>query len=388
MFIQLGDCCFHVQVEGPAQGEAVLLMHTLGSALPIWEPQAAALARRGHRVVRMDIRGHGLTEAPEGPYTMQQLARDGLALLDALGIRHAHVGGISIGGRIALGIAALAPDRVLSLLPCDTALEFKPESTWEERIASVRANGLAPAAETSLGRWVLDKSLASSRGLRRLLLATDPVGWLGCAHALRDCSAAEVVGKITCPATVIVGDRDESTPVAAAEAIVAAIPGARLVVIPEAAHIPSLEREPAFTRAVLGHFDGLQIDGLQRGGTAAETGRATRLAVLGEAQAGALAAAPTPLDAPFRDWATEALWGGIWTRPGLSRRDRSLLTIAMLAALGHHEELAIHVRATANTGVTAEEIAEVVLQVAGYCGVPAANAALRVARATLKEMEG
>lgn len=383
MFIQIGDIAVHAQQDGPAHGPAVLLMHTLGTTLAVWEPQAAALAKRGFRVVRMDIRGHGLSEAPPGPYGMVQLARDGLALLDALGIARAHVGGISIGGRIALGMAALAPERVLSLLPCDTALEFKPESLWQERIDAVTQGGLAPGAETSMGRWVFDASLASSRGLRRMLLTTDPVGWLGCAAALRDCSKEEIVGKIACPATVIVGEQDESTPVAASEAIVAAIPGARLVTIAEARHIPSLEREAAFTRAVLGHFDALQ-----QPASRAEAGRAARLAVLGEAQAGALSAAPTPLDAPFRDWALESLWGGVWTRSGLSHRDRSLLTIGLLAALGHHEELRIHVRATANTGVTEAELAEVILQVAGYCGVPAANAALRVAKETLKEMQG
>lgn len=382
MFLQIGDIAVHAQQEGPPHGPAVLLMHTLGTTLAVWEPQAAALARRGFRVVRMDIRGHGLTEAPHGPYAMVQLAQDGLALLDALGIHAAHVGGISIGGRIALGMAALAPERVLSLLPCDTALEFKPESLWQERIDAVVKGGLAPGAETSMGRWVFDASLASSKGLRRMLLTTDPVGWLGCAAALRDCSAAEVVGKVHCPTTVIVGEADESTPVAASEAIRAAIPGARMVTIAEARHIPSLEREAAFTRAVLGHFDAL----VARPGDRVEAGRAARLAVLGAAQAAALSAAPGPLDAPFRDWALDALWGGIWTRPGLSHRDRSLLTIGLLAALGQHEELGIHVRATANTGVTPEEIAEVVLQVAGYCGVPAANAALRVAKQTLTEM--
>jgi 3-oxoadipate enol-lactonase/4-carboxymuconolactone decarboxylase len=383
MFIQIGDIAVHAQVEGPAQGPAVLLMHTLGSTLAVWEPQAAALARRGFRVVRMDIRGHGLTEAPHGPYSMEQLARDGLALLHALGISQAHVGGISIGGRIALGMAALAPERVLSLLPCDTALEFKPESMWQERIDGVTRHGLAAGADVVIGRWVHDTSLASSKGLRRMLLTTDPVGWLGCAAALRDCSKEEILGKIRCPATVIVGEQDESTPVAASEAIAAAIPGARMVTIAEARHIPSLEREAAFTRAVLGHFDALEQP-MSR----AEAGAAVRLAVLGEAQAGALSAAPTPLDGPFRDWALESLWGGVWTRPGLSQRDRSLLTIGLLAALGHHEELAIHLRATKNTGVTEAEIAEIILQVAGYCGVPAANAALRVAKQTLKEMQG
>jgi 3-oxoadipate enol-lactonase/4-carboxymuconolactone decarboxylase len=113
-----------------------------------------------------------------------------------------------------------------------------------------------------------------------------------------------------------------------------------------------------------------------------------RRRILGDAHVDRSEAAITPMDAPFRDFILEGVWGRVWTRPGLSHRDRSLLCLGMLAALGHHEEFRLHVRATRNTGVTPEEIAEVLLQVAAYGGVPAANSALRVAKETLKEMEG
>lgn len=391
MFVEVGDIAFHAMLEGPDSGPPVLLLHSLGTAMGIWEPQAQAMARQGFRVVRMDLRGHGLTEATQGPYTMEQLAQDALGLLSALGIRAAHVGGISIGGRIALGMAALAPARVLSLMPCDTALEFKPESVWQERIDAVVRNGLAPGADTTMGRWVVDQSQPCSKGLRRMLLSTDPMGWVGCAAALRDCSAAEVVGRIACPTTVIVGERDVSTPIGAAKAIQASIPGSRLVVIPGAAHIPSLEQEDAFTAAVLEHLEMVvspPATHLVRMSSVAAAGDAKRRAVLGDAFVDRAEQALTPLDLPFRDFVLEGVWGRVWTRPGLSHRDRSLLCLGVLSALGHHEELRIHVRATANTGVTEEEIAEVIVQVAAYCGVPAANAALRIAKETLKEMQG
>src|SRR3712207_7605558 len=97
MFIEIGGLATHVQVDGPQGGEAVLLLHSLGTDLRVWDPQAAALART-HRVIRPDLRGHGLTEAPPGEYTMERLARDALALLDALSVRRGHVGGVSIGG--------------------------------------------------------------------------------------------------------------------------------------------------------------------------------------------------------------------------------------------------------------------------------------------------
>jgi 3-oxoadipate enol-lactonase/4-carboxymuconolactone decarboxylase len=383
MFVQLGDITFHADVSGPANGAPVLLMHCLGSNLHMWDPQAAALAKR-HRVIRMDLRGHGLTEAPPGPYTMEMLAHDALALLDSLGIREAHVGGVSIGGHIAMRVAAMAPDRVLSLMACDTALDFGGPANWQERMETVATRGIAAIADASMGRWVVDQSLASSKGLRRMLLATDPVGWLGCAAALRDADAASIAGRVKCPTTVVVGDRDESTPPAAAQAIHAVIPGSRVVVIAEAAHVPTFEREEAFTRAILAHMK--LATALPA--TVADAGQEVRRRILGDEHVARSEAALTAMDAPFREFILEGVWGRVWTRPGLSHRDRSLLCLGMLAALGHAEEFRLHVRATANTGVTPDEIAEVLLQVAAYAGVPAANTALRIAKETLREMPG
>jgi 3-oxoadipate enol-lactonase/4-carboxymuconolactone decarboxylase len=383
MFVQLGDITFHADVSGPANGAPVLLMHCLGSNLHMWDPQAAALAKR-HRVIRMDLRGHGLTEAPPGPYTMEMLAHDALALLDSLGIREAHVGGVSIGGHIAMRVAAMAPDRVLSLMACDTALDFGGPANWQERMETVATRGIAAIADASMGRWVVDQSLASSKGLRRMLLATDPVGWLGCAAALRDADAASIAGRVKCPTTVVVGDRDESTPPAAAQAIHAVIPGSRVVVIAEAAHVPTFEREEAFTRAILAHMK--LATALPA--TVADAGQEVRRRILGDEHVARSEAALTAMDAPFREFILEGVWGRVWTRPGLSHRDRSLLCLGMLAALGHAEEFRLHVRATANTGVTPDEIAEVLLQVAAYAGVPAGNTALRIAKETLREMPG
>ncbi|MDN3566336.1 alpha/beta fold hydrolase [Paeniroseomonas aquatica] len=383
MFVQLGDVVIHAEVSGPESGAPILLLHSLGTNLHMWDPQATALAKR-YRVIRMDMRGHGLSEAPEGPYSMEMLARDALALLHALGIRQAHVAGVSIGGHIAMRMAALAPEVVLSLMPCDTALDFGGAANWQARMDTVAAQGLGAIADATMGRWVLDQSLASSKGLRRMLLGTDPRGWLGCAAALRDTSGQEMAGKVRCPTTVVVGDRDESTPPAAAQAIHAAIPDSRMVIVAEAAHIPNFEREDAFTRAILAHMKLMTA----LPANVAEAGMAVRRRILGEAHVARSEAALTAMDAPFREFILEGVWGRVWTRPGLSYRDRSLLCLGILSALGHHEEFRLHVRATANTGVTPEEIAEVLLQVAAYGGVPTANTALRIAKETLREMEG
>jgi 3-oxoadipate enol-lactonase/4-carboxymuconolactone decarboxylase len=313
---------------------------------------------------------------------MSRHAQDALALLDALGIRQAHVVGLSIGGRIAQQMAAEAPDRVASLVLMDTAAEFPPPEAWQQRIDIAAAQGMAGLVDMVMPRWVVDASLASAQGLRRMLLATDPWGYAASAAALRDARAAEIAGRIACPTTVIVGERDIATPPAMAQALRAMIPGAELVTIPEAAHIPTLERAEAVNAALLGHFAALAP---QHG---AAGGLAIRKAVLGEAHVARAQANTTPLDAAFQEWITANVWGGVWTRPGLPRHTRSLLTLAMMAALGRHEEFELHVRATRNTGVTPEEIAEVLLQVGAYAGVPAANSALKIARRVLQEEAG
>jgi 3-oxoadipate enol-lactonase/4-carboxymuconolactone decarboxylase len=382
MFLSLGGLSFHLRDEGPRHAPAVFMLHSLGTTLAVWEPQATALARR-FRVVRMDLRGHGLSAVSDDEGSMARFAADAFAALDALGIAAAHVAGLSIGGRIALEMAATAPGRVLSLMLCDTALDFPPPEGWQARIEAVRAGGMAAVADAVLARWVCDASLPSSQGLARMLLATPPAGYASAAAALRDARAAPLAGRIACPASVIVGERDAATPPAWAEALRDAIPGATLTLVPGAAHIPTFEAEAAVTAALSAHM----ARALPPPADAFAAGMAVRKAVLGEAHVARAEAAKGPLDAAFQEWITRNVWGGIWTRPGLPRHTRSLLTLAMMAALGRHEEFVLHVRATRNTGVTAEEIAEVLLQVGAYAGVPAANHALKLARQTLQEME-
>ncbi|MGK7861756.1 bifunctional 3-oxoadipate enol-lactonase/4-carboxymuconolactone decarboxylase PcaDC [Falsiroseomonas sp. E2-1-a4] len=378
MFLHLGDIVVHAVVEGPTEAPPLLMLHSIGTTMQVFEPQVTMLART-HRVIRMDMRGHGLSGVTDGDYSMELHASDALALLDALGVQQAHVLGMSIGGRIAMQLAAMAPDRVLSLMLMDTALEFPPPQAWQDRIDAVREVGTEALVDVVMPRWVVDPSLASSQGLRRMLLQTDRRGYAGSAAALRDARAAQVAGRIACPTTVMVGDRDIATPPELAKEVQAAIPGSRYVEISEAGHLPTLERADQATAAILEHFATLAP------AAGHDAGMAIRKSVLGEAHVARAGSNVTSLDAPFQDWITANVWGGIWTRPGLTRHTRSLLCIGMMAALARHEELELHLRATRNTGVTPEEVGEVLLQVGAYAGVPTANAALKIAKAVLKE---
>jgi 3-oxoadipate enol-lactonase/4-carboxymuconolactone decarboxylase len=379
-FLDIRGLATHVAVDGPPGAPAILLIHSLGSSLRLWDAQAEALAR-GHRVIRYDLRGHGLTEVGAGPCTVEDLADDAVAVLDALGITAAHVAGVSIGGMVAQAVAARAPARVRSLVLCDTALAIPPPETWRQRAALVRAEGVAAVADGVLGRWVPASYLASpaGRGLRQTLLRTPADGYAAAAEALAVADLSRTTPAIRAPTLVIVGELDPSTPVAASEALRDAIPGARLTVIPGALHVPMLDRPDEVTAAILGFLTPRDAD-------LAAAGARVRAEVLGAEHVARAAAAATDLDRDFQAYITQAAWGGVWARPHLDRRTRSMLTVAILAALGRDHELALHIRATRRTGASAADLAELMLHVAVYAGVPAANAALRIAKQVAEEL--
>jgi 3-oxoadipate enol-lactonase len=258
MFVELGDMLVHCIVEGPADAPPLLLLHSIGTTHNIWEAQAQALAGQ-FRIIRPDMRGHGLTTVTPGDYTMAGLAQDALALLDALGIASAHVAGISIGGRIAQQIAADAPQRVRSLILLNTALEFPDPAIWQVRIDAVRLEGTQTLADAVMPRWVIDTALPSSRGLRGMLLRTDKTGYAGAACALRDATSADVAGRIDSPCTILAGEHDPAAPPATVAALQAAIPGAVLVTIPGAGHITTYEFANAVAAAMVGHFSRMGI---------------------------------------------------------------------------------------------------------------------------------
>jgi 3-oxoadipate enol-lactonase len=259
MFVELADLLVHCVVDGPDDAPPLLLLHSIGTTHSIWESQAQALARH-FRVIRPDMRGHGLSGVTPGDYSMQQLAADALALLDALGIRAAHVAGISIGGRIAQQMAAEAPERVLSLCLLNTALEFPSPAIWQVRIDEVRRDGTQVLADAVMPRWVVDTTLPSSQGLRWMLLRTDRLGYAGAGCALRDATGAEVAGHIHAPSSIIAGELDPAAPAEAVARLQEAIPGASLVTIPGAGHITTYEFADAVTAAMLAHFNRLGLN--------------------------------------------------------------------------------------------------------------------------------
>ncbi|HWL86715.1 MAG TPA: 4-carboxymuconolactone decarboxylase [Polyangiaceae bacterium] len=376
MFLKTKSLMTHAAISGAPGAFPLVLLHSLGTDLRVWEPQAAVLSR-SFRVIRPDLRGHGLSEETPGPYTLAQIADDVLALLDALNIHAAHIGGLSLGGLVAQAIAHAAPERVKSLVLCDTALALPPADFWHQRAATVRKQGTAAIADQVVARWVTEGHIDApdARGLRAMLMRSPVEGYAASVEAI---AAADFTGRAPArriPTLVLVGEQDVVTPVAKAEALREVYEG-ELAVIANAAHIPNYEQADAMTDALI-RFLAPPVHDFY------EAGMVVRKQVLGEEHVTATSAAITELDRDFQAFLTRTAWGGVWARPGLDRRTRSLLTVAMLATLGCTEELELHLRATKNTGASASDVAEVLQQVGVYAGIPAANRAMRIAKKAL-----
>jgi 3-oxoadipate enol-lactonase / 4-carboxymuconolactone decarboxylase len=331
------------------------------------------------RVLRYYQRGHGTTPSTPGPYTIEQLGRDVVDLLDDAGLQRVSLCGLSLGGMIAMWLAAHAPDRVDRLVLCCTAPSLPPAEQWTQRAATVRRSGTGVLLDAVMGRWFtpgfVERRPDVARWAAAMLRSSDPEGYAGCCEAIAAIDNQDDLSLITAPTLIIAGAEDQVTPPAIAVAMLERIRGSSLVVLPEAAHLANIEQPDRFTAAIIDHLAGSDV----------ERGRQIRRDVLGDEHVDRSEAARTPFTAPFQELITRYAWGEIWSRPGLDRPTRSCITLAMLVALGRFDELALHVRGARRNGLSPDQIGEVLLQTAVYCGVPAANAAFGVASRILAD---
>jgi 3-oxoadipate enol-lactonase / 4-carboxymuconolactone decarboxylase len=341
------------RLDGPDGAPVVMFANSLGTTLEMWDAQAEALRDR-YRVLRFDHRGHR---------SVHDLAKDALALLDRLEIARVAYCGLSLGGAVGMTIARRAPERIERLALCATALEFGPPEQWHERAATVRSEGMAAIAPAGLERWFTPNADPELVARFDAMLRAQPVeAYAACCEALAEYELTDA--EFSMPTLTIVGDADPVTP----PAKLAAIPADRHVVVGGARHMVNAEQAEAFNQILVPFLD-------------AGAGMRVRREVLGDAHVDRAKSG----DPDWQDFITRYAWGEIWTRPGLERRTRSAITITALVALGHEKELAMHIRAAVRNGLTPEEIKEVLLHSAIYCGVPAANAAFAVAKQVFEE---
>ena len=247
-------------VHGEEGAPVVVLGSSLGTTRVMWDAQVSALAGR-FRVVRYDHLGHGGSAVPVGPYTLPMLAAELVALLDDLGVERAHHAGLSLGGMVAMQLAATSPERVHRLALLCTAAELGPAQGWCTRAETVRSKGIGAVADAVVQRWFTPPFADSPRaaGLLAGLLDVPAEGYAGCCESIAAMDLRPLLGRITAPTLLIAGAQDEATPAPYGQQIVDGVLAgggrARLEVVQGAAHLAAVEKAERVTSLLLQHFD-------------------------------------------------------------------------------------------------------------------------------------
>ncbi|MEU8764648.1 alpha/beta fold hydrolase [Streptomyces sp. NPDC048659] len=405
------------RTDGREDAPVLVLGPSLGTTWHMWDRQIPELTREW-RVVRFDLPGHGGAPAqPAG--SVAELGDRVLATLDELGVQRFGYAGCALGGAIGLDLALRAPHRVASLALVATSPRFGTADEFRQRGVIVRTNGLEPMARAAPEQWFTPAFAAAQPAIVdwavQMVRTTDPGCYIAACEALAVFDVREALGRIGVPALVLVGADDQVTGPAEARTLVAGIADAPLAVVPGASHLAPVEQPAAVTELLVGHFAGLAQDTGSLNAPPLPPVPAAPAAAPGESAPAAAEAEETAAPHPdpyeeglrlrrevlgdahvdealadgfgdgFQRLFTGFAWGEVWSREGLDRRTRSAVTLAALIAGGHPEALADHTRAALRNGLTPDEIREVLVQTAVYCGLPAAESALRVVGRVVEE---
>ncbi len=412
--------------DGPEEAPVLILGPSLGTTWHMWDRQVPELTQQW-RVFRFDLPGHGGAPAyPAG--SVADLADRLLATLDSLGVQRFGYAGCALGGALGIELALRRPERIASLALIAASPRFGTADEFRQRGVIVRTNGLDPIARTSPDRWFTTGFAAAQPAITewavQMVRTTDPGCYIAACEALASFDVRSQLAGVAVPTLVLVGSDDQVTGPAEARTLVAGIPDARLAVVPGASHLVPVEQPAAVTDLLVRHFSTAWQPGFDTTGQIAvpavaakpvlpaapaqpapvaeiapavvvpqpagrpdpyDAGIKVRREVLGDAHVDRALAQADEFSGDFQEFITRYAWGEIWDRPGLDRRSRSCVTLTALVAGGHLDELAFHTRAALRNGLTPNEIKEVLLQAAVYCGVPAANSAFKVAQKVIRE---
>ncbi|MTJ81820.1 MAG: alpha/beta fold hydrolase [Telmatospirillum sp.] len=250
MFVRPLKLTQHVDIQGPVDAPVLVLLHSLGTDLHLWDPQVEKL-KEDYRVVRVDIRGHGLSDVDHSPFSIEDLADDVLGALDSVGIGKVFVAGVSIGGTIAQWMAYKAPHRVRAMIIIDTSLiNAAPPAVWRARAEDVYNHGIDHLVQEIVSRWVTPEFVGTPEadGMRQMLRRTSVEGFSGCSIAIANTDLRQMDIE-NVPAFVMIGEKDTLTPLSAAREL-ATKRHADLVIIPNAAHLPNLEQPEVLTEKI------------------------------------------------------------------------------------------------------------------------------------------
>ena len=246
-------CTIHAEIEGPESAPVLMLSNSLGTTLHMWDEQVAPFTQH-FRLLRYDRRGHGQSSVPKGPYTMERLGRDVLAVLDGLGIQKINWCGLSMGGMVGQWLGANAANRIDKLILSNTACFFPDKAIWEGRLKLVRDKGLEGIVDANMERWFTagfrERSPQAVARIREMFLATNVDGYIACGEAIRAMDHRPLLPKINAPTLVIAGRYDPATTLEAGEFIAQHMPNAKLAVL-DTAHIANMEQPKEYADTVL-----------------------------------------------------------------------------------------------------------------------------------------
>ncbi|MDR5894311.1 alpha/beta fold hydrolase [Halomonas mongoliensis] len=367
---------------GAEANPLVVLAHPLGMSQAVWDDVLPALLPR-YRVLTWDLPGHGASQAWGGaPIAPADLAAEALALADHAGAERFHFAGTSIGGVVGQQLIAEHAERLLSATLTNTGAVIGTAELWSTRAGRIREEGLAAMAEEIVPRWFAPACFEAEPALK--------AGWCTQMGRGDDDSYARLcemlgshafTGKLSgkpVKVQLLGGSEDLATPPATLEALAAELDGAPLEILEGVGHVPSVEVPGRFAETLLAVM-AVDLGDVGASGVDYATGLETRKQVLGEAHVARSTENATSLDAPFQQMITRLAWGELWSNEDLTRRERSMITTGILAALGR-EELTLHLKTAKRIGLTEAELRQVLMHVAIYAGVPAANHAFALAK--------
>ncbi|MGE6779264.1 alpha/beta fold hydrolase [Vreelandella titanicae] len=367
---------------GAESNPLVVLAHPLGMSQAVWDDVIPALLPR-YRVLTWDLPGHGASQAVSGTQiTPADLAAEALALAELAGAERFHFAGTSIGGVVGQQLIAEHSDRLLSATLTNTGAVIGNPDLWNTRAGRVRQEGLAAMSEEIVPRWFAPAAFEASPALK--------AGWctqMGRGDDESYAQLCEMLGRDTFTGKLAAkqakvqlfgGSEDMATPPATLEALAAELDGAPLEIFDGVGHVPAVEAPVLFAEKLLAVLV-TDLGDVANQGVAYATGLETRKQVLGDEHVARSTANANSLDAPFQQMITRLAWGELWSNDDLTRRERSMITTGILAALGR-EELTLHLKTAKRIGLTEAELRQVLMHVAIYGGVPAANHAFALAK--------
>ena len=367
------------KIQGTPNSPVLVFSNSLGATMAMWDELVPYLLPY-FRVLQYDTRGHGLSETTEGEYNVAMLGQDVIDLLDDLHLEKVYFCGLSLGGLIGQWLGINHPERLHKLVISNTDSKIGTADGWNGRIHTISEEGMSAIVASTMVKWFTDEFRTDNPSrlaeMTTMFLNNNPEGYTSCCAIVRDADFRADLKSISVETLIITGDEDEVTTRAQAEIMQQEIPNAIIKVF-HARHLPSTERPKDYVESLIDFLIGTSTF---------DRGMHVRRTVLGDTHVDRANGTKNVFNEDFQEFISNYAWGEIWTRPGLTKHSRSMITLAMLIALNRKSEFKMHVKAAFNNGLSVFELKELIMQSGIYCGLPAANEALHTAQEVIHEL--